>query len=288
MVLEPDVSGVSGQKAGTCRPVFLAALLGWSVPGSVLAETTPPGQHPCLEKVAGKAVAVARGAEEGLFQDEDGMSYRLADVGFPAGTGTPDRTGEEGDSYFAYPAGPQDRWGIVPAWIVSPKQGGSVLLQETLLEQGDAIAVPDLGNLSCALKLKRAEAHARLKERNLWRAQTIHTSRHPDRLLERIGHYVLVEGRVVSLGKTSRTRYLNFGYRWKRDFTVTIQAADEAGFEELLALSGSSLGELDGSTVRVRGYLQAWDGPHIRLEHAGQLDVIDWKRTGRDAQPRTQ
>lgn len=263
-------------------------MLGLLVPASAFAETTPPGQHPCLEKVAGAAIEVVRGTDTDLFQDEGGRKFRLADVGFPSETGIPVPSGERSGVHLAFPAGPQDRWGVVPAWIVSPEEKGSVLLQEALLEKGAAIAVPELGNLSCALKLKRAEGHARRQERNLWRTQTVYNSRLPDRLMERTGHYVVVEGRVVSLGKTSRTRYLNFGYHWKRDFTVTIQAADEAGFEELLARSGASLAELDGSTVRVRGYLQVLDGPHIRLEHAGQLDVIDWKRTGRDEQPRTQ
>jgi hypothetical protein len=166
------------------------------------------------------------------------------------------------------------------------EEDGPALLQETVLEDGDAIAAPELGMLSCALRLKRAEDHARRQERSLWQTRRVHDSRDPERLLKRTGHYVLVEGRVVSLGKTTRTRYLNFGYHWKRDFTATIGTSDEAGFEELLARSGSSLDGLGGAVVRVRGYLQEWDGPHIRLEHAGQLDVIDWKRTGRDEQPR--
>lgn len=279
---------MSDRKARTGRPVLSAALLGLLVPGSAFADATASGRHPCLENAAGEAVEVVRGADRDLFQAGDGRKFRLADAGFPSETGMPARSGERSGTYVAYPAGPPDRWGIIPAWIGLEEGSGSQLLQEKLLENGDGFAVPDLGNLSCALKLKRAEAHARRAERNLWRTQAVYNSRDPERLLERIGHYVLVEGRVVSLGKTSRTRYLNFGYRWKRDFTVTIQAADEAGFEDLLARSGSSLADLDGAVVRVRGYLQARDGPHMRLEHAGQLDVIDWKRTGRDEQPRTQ
>ena len=71
--------------------------------------------------------------------------------------------------------------------------------------------------------------------------------------------FELVEGRIVSLGRTDRTIYLNFGNDWSVDLTVTIRSSDIAEFEA----NGVTLDELVGQGVRIRSWLEQWDGPWI-------------------------
>ena len=82
--------------------------------------------------------------------------------------------------------------------------------------------------------------------------------------------FELIEGEVVSIGRTDRTVYLNFGQSWSIDFTVTIAAAEAA----LIKAENSPFDNLIGNRVRVRGWLDQWDGPWIRVDHAEQIELL--------------
>ena len=51
-------------------------------------------------------------------------------------------------------------------------------------------------------------------------------------LLPLVGHYELVEGRVLKAEKTGGRVYLNFGRRFKEDFTAVIDARGAALFAD--------------------------------------------------------
>jgi hypothetical protein len=90
-------------------------------------------------------------------------------------------------------------------------------------------------------------------------------------LAEHHGSYGAVEGRIVSIGSTERTVFLNFGYDWSTDFTVTMSAADAAAFD----FSGIGVEGLPGRLVRIRGWIEERDGATIRIDHAEQIEVLD-------------
>ncbi len=233
------------------------------------------GMHPCLAATesAPSPVRVFRQADSDLFADQAGQLYRLTDVFLEAAWSPgPD---EEAAEAFAHPSGTANRWGIIPAWITQKDGNRQVLLQERWMRAGQALAAPETGNLSCLARLKTAEQSARRAGLGRWGSAGTHDSRRPVSLEKAAGQYVIVEGRVVSLGKTRRTRYLNFGRYWKRDLTVTIKTADEAAFDQVLTGWGLTVADLEGVAVRVRGYVGVKDGPHMVLEHPGQLDVIE-------------
>lgn len=109
-----------------------------------------------------QAEAVVPGTGEPLFLSADGTRYFASDVRFPGRGGEHmapvSRNDLSADSDFAaVPAGPPNRWGLVPAWIVLREAGGSHLWQARQLEAGHALFAPDRATADCADALRRAE-----------------------------------------------------------------------------------------------------------------------------------
>lgn len=227
-------------------------------------------------------VPVTAGEDSIVFRSADGQGFVLADVVVTDGAeqeGTTRAVSEDaGSRYLAYRAGPDNRWGLAPAWVVFEQGNERILVQQALLTSGAALVAPNLGTADCTSTLKWSEAVARRAGRGFWQDGKILSTRTPSALLERAGHYVVAAGRIVSLGKTARTRYLNFGFRWKSDFTVTLKVSEEEAFDTVLANRNVRVADLEGAAVLVRGVIQVRDGPYMELEHPGQLDVIDFKK----------
>ncbi|WP_346892676.1 hypothetical protein [uncultured Roseibium sp.] len=228
-------------------------------------------------------VPVTAGEDGIVFRSAAGQGFVLADVVTPGGTDedttTAQRSSEAaGSRYLAYRAGPENRWGLAPAWVVSERGTDRVLVQQELLSSGMSLVAPNLGTADCTSALKWSETVARRAGRGFWQDGKILSTRTPEALLERAGHYIVAAGRIVSLGKTARTRYLNFGFRWKSDFTVTLKVSEEEAFDAVLAKRNVRVADLEGVAVLVRGVIQVRDGPYMELTHPGQLDVIDFKK----------
>ena len=64
--------------------------------------------------------------------------------------------------------------------------------------------------------------------------------------------------------------YLNFAEDWRNDFTVTIERKSLASFEE----AGLDLEALTGKRIRVRGFIEWWNGPMIAATHPEQIEVL--------------
>ena len=119
--------------------------------------------------------------------------------------------------------------------------------------------------------LRAREREARQARRGLWRdAEFSVISAYDPSLIERKGLYVVVEGRVLSVGHGNRVDFLNFGHVWRRDFTVLV-AAPAARH---LAESGRSTDMMAGKRVRVRGIIEERGGPAIRLSDAGEIEIL--------------
>lgn len=265
-------------------------------PGAGLAAETesaggPHGAVACApDPVAG--VGVTYDASENLFLAADGSRYLATDLRNsgqeaghpePAAGDAPLRQGH----LVAVPLGPPDRWGLVPAWIVEMRAGQAILWQAQKLEDGRAVFAPDHGKGACARALRAAESRARQAGRGIWARDgqgRIHSTALPESFKSASGRYIIARGRIVSLGKTSRTRYLNFGKYWKTDVTGQLTVADEDVFNAALGSAGWSLDALAGRFVEMRGIVEQKDGPLITLRHPEQLVVLEDKRAGRDGQ----
>lgn len=232
----------------------------------------------CLPETVESAVVSGPDAD-GAFKDKDGARYFATDL----------RGAEDGMTGMipasaapieirAYPAGQTDRWGTRPAWIVAKGSDKAALLQYHLLERGREVFAPRHASDACADFLLDAEHSARRRKAGLWAEDPQHrvfSAGDPNALEAAAGDYVIVQGRIVSLGKTRTTRYLNFGRYWKVDFTVTVGEALAAPVEARLALAGLSFAQLAGRAVEIRGVVQIDDGPLVDLRHPAQLLVLD-------------
>ncbi len=173
-----------------------------------------------------------------------------------------------------YGASERDRYGRATAQVFIAGSD-EAWLQADIVAAGFGI-VDDLGgDRSCLAALLKPERAARADQRGLWSRRSP-INAWADTLRNVDPRYELVEGRVVSIGRTERTVYLNFGDVWSVDFTVTIDAADANAIEA----EGGSLDILVGQDVRIRGWLEQWDGPWIRVDHAEQIEVLNQRNGG--------
>lgn len=290
-------TGHTGAKARSGVLVTLGLAIGvFASPGqpvfaNELAVDLPVSALEACVSPAEERTRVYPTVEQDIFQSESGDRFFAADIRRPEGTGSEGLVIAAGafetGSLQAVRAGPANRWGLYPAWLITVDEGNEQLVQARTLEQGDVLYAPERSSGICAAFLGHAEDIARARESGLWhRVETypVLDGSDPVKLQSVVGHYVIARGRIVSLGKTRSTRYLNFGKYWKTDFTVTLKASDEESFDQALVLSGTRVEDLAGRMVELRGVVQLKDGPLIALGHPGQLKVLDNNRARRGSQ----
>lgn len=86
-----------------------------------------------------------------------------------------------------------------------------------------------------------------------------------------IDSFQLVEGEVVAAAVVRGRGYLNFGDDWRRDFTISIAPAARRLFEA----EGLEVAGFEGRRVRVRGWIESYNGPMIEATHPEQVEVLD-------------
>lgn len=200
----------------------------------------------------------------------DGRELRLAgiEVGDEGSTALQSRLGER--SLRLEQLGPErDRYGRLVALVYTDDQGPSV--QQTMLEQGHARVSARVGDRACADVLLRAERVARAARRGLWSDPNFAPLRSQDtvRIAAAGGQFTLVEGKVLSVRESGATIYLNFGRRWTRDFTVTIPKRLRREF----AAAGIDPKQLEGRTVRIRGWVEQRSGPVVDVVVPEQIEL---------------
>ncbi len=127
-------------------------------------------------------------------------------------------------------------------------------------------------NRKCLAELFAAEAKARAMGLGIW-SDPYYSVRRADRpadLLDHVGQYELVEGRVFVAEDVGGRIYLNFGRLFREDFTVVIERSSL----DLFTRSGIDPLMLEGALVRVRGWVDDRDGPRIEVTHPEQIEVL--------------
>jgi endonuclease YncB( thermonuclease family) len=165
-----------------------------------------------------------------------------------------------------------DRYGREVAFVW--RLADETLVQRELLEQGEAMVSPALGNTDCAAAMMAAEGTAREAKRGIWAdATAIKNTESPGDILAGNGRFMLVEGTVLSVRQAGAITYLNFGRNWTRDFAVTIPKQALAN----LAAAGLVPKSLENKRIRVRGFVEARTGPRIEVLRAGQIEILGGK-----------
>ena len=145
-------------------------------------------------------------------------------------------------------------------------------VQGQLLREGKALVYAFGENPNCLSAMKLAERLGEKSKTGIWalgnlpwRAQDLGT------LSEKLGHFALIEGKVLSVGNRKKRLYLNFGQNWSQDFTVSLVKKGKGAFKgDVERIIG-----LKGKIIRVRGILEQRQGPLIRLIDEAQIEIIE-------------
>lgn len=166
----------------------------------------------------------------------------------------------------------RDRHGRALAHLVVERDAGPVWVQAEMLRSGLARVYSFPDNRSCLPELYAAERQGRADRLGVWRDPfyTIRDAARPETILDRVGQYELVEGRVLNADITGGRAYLNFGRHWKEDFTIVIERAGLRLFER----EGFDIEGLENRVIRVRGWVDSRDGPRIVVTHPEQIEVL--------------
>ena len=161
--------------------------------------------------------------------------------------------------------GEPDRYGRWKAQLFA----GSEWVQARLLSRGLVRAAPDLASAPCTPALLAIENRAREARAGLW-ADGAFAVRTAEELRRMDGTYQVIEGRVQTAAVVRSRVYLNFGADWRSDFTATIAPEDKRNFRTRVDWKA-----LAGKRVRVRGWMEFYNGPMIALYAPGQVEFLD-------------
>ncbi|HEU5019486.1 MAG TPA: thermonuclease family protein [Pseudolabrys sp.] len=206
------------------------------------------------------------------LQLTDGRELRLAAVeADPSGRAMLERLAG-GQAVRLMRLGPEiDRYGRLYAFATTA--GRTETLQAELLKAGAARVSARVGDWNCAKTLLEIEKAARAAHRGLWARADFSPLAATDlpRIRAKIGHFVLVQGKVLSVHQSGGTIYLNFGRHWTRDFSTVILRRNKRLFADV----DLEPQRLQGRRIRVRGWVELRRGPVIEAAWPEQIELAD-------------
>lgn len=170
--------------------------------------------------------------------------------------------------FLGYGGREMDRHGRVLAHLFRAEDDAWV--QGAMLADGMARVYTFPDNRSMIPDMLALERAARAAEQGIWALDyySVRDAESLDQLEE--DTFQLVEGRVVEVAAVRNRTYLNFGVDYRTDFTIVIDRDDIDAFEE----AGFDLESLAGQHVRVRGWIDSYNGPMIAVTHPEQIEVL--------------
>jgi len=237
---------------------------------AALSATQAPAQQACAFTPVGSG-AVVQVRDGRTLMLADGRELRLAAIeAAPRGRAALQKLAAGRQLRLAAAGAGRDRYGRLSAFAFAGAASQS--LQAALLAAGAARVAARVGSRACADALLAAERAARAAGRGLWADPNFAplAAKNVPRLEAERGHFVLVEGKVLSVHPSGGTIYMNFGRRWTRDFAVVILRRRQMEF----AAAGVDPKQLEGRRVRVRGWIEQRRGPVIEAEWPEQIELI--------------
>jgi len=161
---------------------------------------------------------------------------------------------------------------IAQAYIMGPDGEPKAWLQAGLVEAGLARVMTWPDTIMDVPKLYDLERAARQAGRGLWASPDYAVrSPDPDPLAQYVDSVQIIEGIITSVADVRGRIYLNFGANYKTDFTITIAKRDRKRFDKV----GLDPLSLEGARVRVRGWVELYNGPVIWVDHPDRIEVLD-------------
>lgn len=173
-----------------------------------------------------------------------------------------------------YGGADRDRHGRTLAQVYLT-DGSDRWVQADMLAAGMARVYTFPDNRACVSELFAAENRARAAGVGIWSDPyyRVRRAERPADLVPLEGHYEIIEGRVLAAARAGSSVYVNFGRRYKEDFTAVI----DARALRLFAETGLDPLTLGGALVRVRGWIELSGGPRISITHPEQIEVLALK-----------
>ncbi|WP_448150955.1 thermonuclease family protein [Labrys miyagiensis] len=194
----------------------------------------------------------------------DGRNVRLAGLDLaslrlPALAGT---------SATLIPAAAPDRHGALRGALFVD---GRDLARE-LAAGGQARVRPAVGEEACYTELMTAEDNARRARLGLWAnpGYAVADAAAPEAVARHVDGFAIVAGRVLHVGVTKTTVWIDFGKIWRDDVTLAIPARQWPRFEA----AGLTAAALEGSYIRARGIVTMRDGPRIEITEPAAIEQV--------------
>ncbi len=147
-----------------------------------------------------------------------------------------------------------------------------IWVQGEMVARGLARTYSFFDNRICVRQLQAREAVARGNRLGIWKLDyyDLRVSSETKQLLKLVNSFQLVEGRVTDVAKVRGRVFLNFGQNFRNDFTAVIAPRDVKRF----AGGSIDLLSLKGATIRVRGWVESFNGPAIDVTHPEQIEIL--------------
>lgn len=169
----------------------------------------------------------------------------------------------------------KDRHNRFIAQIFIQENAKELWLQAHWVKNGDAVvtALPTVKD--CVSVLLTMEHKARLNKRGAWgkkRGLKVYQAKDISSLNKMLqGSFQIIEGRIFDIGHSRRNVFVNFSDNWHDDFTILI----ERRLLKKKHLKWPNFEWLKNKKIRVRGWLDHWNGPMIRIDTPEMLEVIE-------------
>jgi micrococcal nuclease len=167
--------------------------------------------------------------------------------------------------------GRQNRMGHALAHVQRAEDG--LWVQGALIGLGLAQVKTSQRNPEMAEIMYELEREARVERLGIWADDLVLSVEETE---ERIGDFVIVEGKIVSVAMNKNRLHMNFGGNWRDDFTVSIPPSDLKRFSQ----SGLDPLQWGGQWIRVRGTLESYNGPAMEINHPEAIERIDAPKGG--------
>lgn len=169
--------------------------------------------------------------------------------------------------------GEPDRWGRLPARLSVPPASPAETTQDLaqlLLRQGAALPMPEPGLSPCETP-QQASVQKTVTSRPQVSPQVAVDGHDLAAVKAQEGRYVMLEGRIASVGERSQRTYLNFSHRPKEAASIVLS---RSLWRELKS-AGWTASHLGGKRLRAYGVLSGRDGLLLEVGSRAALELID-------------
>ncbi|MBM1173147.1 thermonuclease family protein [Microvirga arabica] len=271
---------------GSTLRMLLALCLGPALDGGVWEAfaQTRPNQRPASCMGETRPDRLQGLSPEGDLVLASGQQARLSGIRLP--DASPHRENalswlgaRIGQSALIQGSDSRDRWNRVSVRIRSAGEAPALDWAHGLVEAGLALVDAGLDGVFCQPEFLALEATARERRLGVWADERYKPldANQSERLRERIGSFVLVEGRVRSIGERKQRTYLNFGGLWAEDFTIIVPRTT---WKQMLD-RGVGAEALKGRQIRARGILQPWQGTAFSIVIPDMIERLEGDRLPR-------